>query len=173
MTYHDFLAKILSLQWSSIEILDLEILGGKRRRSGPNNFQFRQPRRPAYFVRKTTSSSLAKSQQHMKVHVGSDEIFSSFFFARSFESLFIHLLLTKRCHIFQFINTTSVLAIGKFTLCLQPRDQKSLRHMWRPCWWITKLSKWLPLGACSMKTFSIRIILRVWRAQRSQGTRKK
>ena len=50
----------------------------------------------------------------MKVYVGSNEIFSSVFFARSFESFFIHLLLTKRCHIFQFINITSVLASGKF-----------------------------------------------------------
>ena len=43
----------------------------------------------------------------MKVHIGSDEKFSSGFFARS---EFLHSLQV----IFQFINTTSVLEIGKF-----------------------------------------------------------
>ena len=43
----------------------------------------------------------------MQVHIGSDEIFSSGFFAR-FE--FLHSFQV----IFQFLNTTSVLGIGKF-----------------------------------------------------------
>ena len=80
---------------------------------GTDNFQIPAVF-PPYFVRKTTLKFTRKSQQHMKVHVGSNEIFSSVFFARSFESFFIHLLLSKRFHIFQFTNITSVLAIGKF-----------------------------------------------------------
>ena len=43
----------------------------------------------------------------MKVHIGSDEKFSSGFFAR-FE------FLRSLQVVFQFINTTSVLGIGKF-----------------------------------------------------------
>ena len=41
---------------------------------------FRFPdHRPAYFVRRRTLKFTRKNQQHMKVHVGSDEIFSSVF----------------------------------------------------------------------------------------------
>ena len=63
--------------------------------------------RQACFVKNTTLKFARKSRQFMKVHIGSDEKFSSGFFAR-FE--FLHSLQV----IFQFINTTSVLGIGKF-----------------------------------------------------------
>ena len=63
--------------------------------------------RQAYFVQNTTLKFARKSRQFMKVHVGSDENFSSGFFARS---EFLHSLQV----ISQFINTTSVLGIGKF-----------------------------------------------------------
>ena len=90
-----------------------------RRLSGPketNYFRF-PDHLPAYFVRKRTLKFTRKNQQHMKVYVGSDEIFSSVFLSLCGHlrvSFFIHLSLTKRCHIFQFINTTSALAISKF-----------------------------------------------------------
>ena len=61
----------------------------------------------ACFVQKTTLKFARKSRQFMKVHIGSDKKFSSGFFAQ-FE--FLHSLQV----IFQFINTTSVLGIGKF-----------------------------------------------------------
>ena len=59
------------------------------------------------FVQNTTLKFGRKSRQFMKVHIGSDEKISNGFFAR-FE--FLHSLQV----IFQFINTTSVLGIGKF-----------------------------------------------------------
>ena len=63
--------------------------------------------RQACFVQNTTLKFARKSRQFMKVHIGSDEKFSSGFFARS---EFLHSLQV----IFQFINTTSFLGIGKF-----------------------------------------------------------
>ena len=61
----------------------------------------------AGFVQNIALKFGGKSCQCMKVHIGSDEKFPSGFFAR-FE--FLHSLQV----IFQFINTTSVLGIGKF-----------------------------------------------------------
>ena len=61
----------------------------------------------ACFIQNTTLMFARKSRQFMKVHIGSDEKFSSGFFARS---EFLHSLQV----IFQFINTTSFLRIGKF-----------------------------------------------------------
>ena len=63
--------------------------------------------RQAYFVQNATLKFARKSRQFMKVHIGSDEKFSSGFFAR-FQ--FLHSFQV----IFQFINTTSVLGNGKF-----------------------------------------------------------
>ena len=63
--------------------------------------------RQACFVQNTTLKFARKSRQFMKVHIGSDEKFSSGFFARS---EFLH----SPQIIFQFGNTTSVLGIGKF-----------------------------------------------------------
>ena len=72
----------------------------------PKNSGF-PAQRQACFVQNTTLKFGRKSRQFMKVHIGSDEKFSSGFFGR-FE--FLHSLQV----IFQFINTTSVLGIGKF-----------------------------------------------------------
>ena len=60
--------------------------GKLRRSSGPDGTDnFRSPAlRPAYFVRKTTLKFARKSPQYMRVQIGSDEIFSSVFCARSF-----------------------------------------------------------------------------------------
>ena len=63
--------------------------------------------RQACFVQNTTLKFARKSRLFVKVHIGSDENVSSGFFARS---EFLHSLQV----IFQFINTTSVLGIGKF-----------------------------------------------------------
>ena len=63
--------------------------------------------RQACFVQNTALKFARKSSQFMKVQIGSEEKFSSCFFAR-FE--FLHSFQV----IFQFINTTSVLGIGKF-----------------------------------------------------------
>ena len=54
--------------------------------------------RPAYFVQKTTLKSARKSRQFMKVHVGSEEKFSTFFRFARFE--FFHSLQV----VVQFIN---------------------------------------------------------------------
>ena len=63
--------------------------------------------RQACFVQNTTLKFARKSRQFMKAHIGSEEKFSSGFLSR-FE--FLH----SPQVIFQFINTTSVLGIGKF-----------------------------------------------------------
>ena len=68
---------------------------------------FVRPKDSRFPVQNTILKFARKSRQFMKVHIGSDEKFSGGFFAR-FE--FLHSLQV----IFQFINTTSVLGIGKF-----------------------------------------------------------
>ena len=96
--YPDFSAKLLSLQWSSIEILAL----AKSVKPSPfvRSKDWRFPaERPAYFVQNTALKSARKSRQFMKVHVGSDEKFSTFFRFAWFE--FFHSLQV----VFQFINT--------------------------------------------------------------------
>ena len=72
----------------------------------PKNSRF-PAQRQACFVQNTTLKFARKSRQFMKIQIGSDEKFSSGFFARS---EFLHSLQV----IFQFINTTSFLGIGKF-----------------------------------------------------------
>ena len=81
--YLDFSAKLLSLQGSFIQILAL----AKPVKPSP----FVRPKVPfsllidaqrqAYFVQNTTLKFVRKSHQFMKVHVGSDEKFSSGLFA--------------------------------------------------------------------------------------------
>ena len=72
----------------------------------PRDSRFPAQRQECFF-QNTTLKFARKSRQFTKVHIGSDEKFFSGFFAR-FE--FLHSLQV----IFHFINTTSVLGIGKF-----------------------------------------------------------
>ena len=82
--YLDFSAKLLSLQGNSIQILALA------KPVKPSPFVWPKvpfsllidAQRQAYFVQNTTLKFVRKSHQFMKVHVGSDEKFSSGLFAQ-------------------------------------------------------------------------------------------
>ena len=78
----------MSMQWSSIEILALAKPVKPSPFVRPKDSRF-HAQRQAYFVQNSTLKFARKSRQFMKVHLGSDEKFSSGFFAR-FE--FLHSL---------------------------------------------------------------------------------
>ena len=82
--YLDFSAKLLSLQGNSIQILALAkpVKHSLFVRPKDSIFPAHHAQRQAYFVQNTTLKFARKSRQFMKVHVGSDEKFSSGLFAR-------------------------------------------------------------------------------------------
>ena len=72
----DFSAKLFSLQWSSLEILALAKPVKPSPFVGPKDSRF-PARRHAHLVQNTTLKFARKSCQFIKVHIGSDEKFSS------------------------------------------------------------------------------------------------
>ena len=118
--YLDFSAKVLSLQWSSKEIMFSNVYphstGDKLRLlSGPAEF----------IILDSGCSALKnsrKNQNQMEAHVGFDEMFSSAFFfisECSVSCFFIHLLLTKRDGTFSSLTETQFQA---------PRDRQFIRR---------------------------------------------